>query len=266
MAVISQMMFSNAFYWIKMYELRLRFHRSLFLRFEFTIIQHENVLISIKISLKFIPKGPINNIQALVQTVDWRRPGDRPLSESMIIILLTHICLTRVKSSWLIGAKRRHLTWPTLLQGIHVACRLSVVIVWDNQCQLLNTCITIPRFICKEMYLKMSAAKCRPFCWATIVLSLMMTSSNGNIFRVTGPLCGEFNGQRWIPRTKASDAKLWCFLWSASWINGWVNNREDCDWRHHRAHYDVIVMLIEYKPLCYVPELGITCRFVSIIL
>ena len=45
--------------------------------------------------------------------------------------------------------------------------------------------------------------------------SCMMTSSNGNIFRVTGPLCGEFTGHRWIPRTKASDAELWCFLWSA---------------------------------------------------
>ena len=43
----------------------------------------------------------------------------------------------------------------------------------------------------------------------------MMTSSNGNIFRVTGHLCGEFTGHRWIPRTKASDAELWCFLWSA---------------------------------------------------
>ena len=44
----------------------------------------------------------------------------------------------------------------------------------------------------------------------------MMTSSNGNIFRVTGHLCGKFTGPRWIPRTKASDAELWCFLWSAS--------------------------------------------------
>ena len=34
----------------------------------------------------------------------------------------------------------------------------------------------------------------------------MMTSSNGNIFRVTGHLCGEFTGPRWIPLTKASDA------------------------------------------------------------
>ena len=37
---------------------------------------------------------------------------------------------------------------------------------------------------------------------------------NGNIFRATGHLCGEFTGHRWISHTKASDAELWCFLWS----------------------------------------------------
>ena len=36
----------------------------------------------------------------------------------------------------------------------------------------------------------------------------MMTSSNGNIFRITGPLCGEFTGHRWIPLTKASDGEF----------------------------------------------------------
>ena len=40
----------------------------------------------------------------------------------------------------------------------------------------------------------------------------MMTSSNGDIFRVTGLLCGKFTGPRWIPLTKASDAELWFFL------------------------------------------------------
>ena len=40
------------------------------------------------------------------------------------------------------------------------------------------------------------------------------TSSNRNIFRVTGRLCWEFTGHRWIPHTKASDAERWCFLWS----------------------------------------------------
>ena len=44
--------------------------------------------------------------------------------------------------------------------------------------------------------------------------------------------------------TKVSDAKLWCVLWSAPWINGCVNNREAGNLRHHRAHYDVIVMFL----------------------
>ena len=47
------------------------------------------------------------------------------------------------------------------------------------------------------------------------VVITMMTSSNENIFRVTGPLWGESTGHRWIPLTKASEAELWCFLWSA---------------------------------------------------
>ena len=53
--------------------------------------------------------------------------------------------------------------------------------------------------------------------WTANVASCfsMMTSSSGNIFRVTGRLCGESTGHRWIPLTKASDAELWCFLWSA---------------------------------------------------
>ena len=55
----------------------------------------ENVRISIKFSLKFVPKGAINTIPALVQIMAWRRPGDKPLSEPVMVSLLTHICVTR---------------------------------------------------------------------------------------------------------------------------------------------------------------------------
>ena len=68
----------------------------------------------------------------------------------------------------------------------------------------------------------------------------MMTSSNGNFFLRYRPFVRGIH--RWIPLTKASDAELWCFLWSAPWINGWVNNREAGDLRRHRAHYDVTLM------------------------
>ena len=46
----------------------------------------------------------------------------------------------------------------------------------------------------------------------SIIAHYMMTSSNGNIFRVTGPFWGESTGHRWIPLTNASDAELWCCL------------------------------------------------------
>ena len=55
----------------------------------------ENVWIPITISLKFVPKGPINNIPSLVQIMAWRRPGDKPLSEPIMDSLPTHICVTR---------------------------------------------------------------------------------------------------------------------------------------------------------------------------
>ena len=48
-----------------------------------------------------------------------------------------------------------------------------------------------------------------------IAMKYMMTSSSGNIFRFTGPFCGKFTGHRWIPLTKAKDAELLYFLWSA---------------------------------------------------
>ena len=66
----------------------------------------------------------------------------------------------------------------------------------------------------------------------------MMTSWNGNIFRVTRHLCGEFTGPRWIPHTKASDAELWRFdlrlnkqLSKQSW-GWWFETLSRPLWRH----------------------------------
>ena len=62
------------------------------------IFANENIQISIKISLKFIPKGLIDNIPALnqlVQTMAWHQPGNKPLWEPTMDSLLTHICITR---------------------------------------------------------------------------------------------------------------------------------------------------------------------------
>ena len=59
------------------------------------VVLNENVRISLKISLKFVPKFRINTIPALVQIMAWRLPGDTPLSEPMMVNLLTHIYITR---------------------------------------------------------------------------------------------------------------------------------------------------------------------------
>ena len=61
------------------------------------IFLNENVWIPIRISLKFVPKCLINNNPALVQIKAWRRPGDKPLSEPLMVSLPTHICVTRLQ-------------------------------------------------------------------------------------------------------------------------------------------------------------------------
>ena len=99
MATIFQTTFSNAFSWKKMYQFWL---------------------------LKFVPKGPINSIRALVQIMAWRRSGDKPLFEPMMVSLLTHICVTwpqwvkteamapsesAARDSWCPAGTRRALQW-----------------------------------------------------------------------------------------------------------------------------------------------------------
>ena len=73
-AAILQMTVWNAFSWMKMYEFRFRFHWNLF---------------ELKVQ--------INNILVLVQMMAWRRPGDKPLSEPMMVSSLTHIYVTRTQ-------------------------------------------------------------------------------------------------------------------------------------------------------------------------
>ena len=63
----------------------------------------------------FVPWGPINSFPALVQIMAWRRPGDKPLSEPMLVCLLTHICITWpqwVKSG---QSERTHLSYDDVM-------------------------------------------------------------------------------------------------------------------------------------------------------
>ena len=104
-------------------------------------------------------------------------------------------------------------------------------------------------FLLRERKWHAKLATSRHVCeWRLQGHTTMMTSSNGNIFRVTGPLCGEFTGpgefpiQR--PVMRSFNVSLICV-----WINGWVNNREAGDLRRYRAHYDASVMTATQWPL-----------------
>ena len=101
---------------------------------------NENVWIPIKISLKFVPKGRINHIPAMVQIMAWRRPGDKPLSEPMMVSLPTHICVTRPQ--WV--NKRNKQTAPmtgnmsTKRKGCHCDCLIVKRSVEGCSCQCLH--------------------------------------------------------------------------------------------------------------------------------
>ena len=68
----------------------------------------------------------------------------------------------------------------------------------------------------------------------------MMTSWNGNIFRVTGHLCGELTGPRWIP-TQSPVMRNFDVFFDCARINCWKNKKG--------GHYDVIVMRHSYGHL-----------------
>ena len=76
------------------------------------IFMNENIWIPIKISLKFVHKGSIDNIPALVQIMAWRHPGDKPLSEPIMVNLPTHICVTRHLNGRNSGYQQP-LYWPS---------------------------------------------------------------------------------------------------------------------------------------------------------
>ena len=74
----------------------------------------------------------------------------------------------------------------------------------------------------------------------------MKKLANEISFCVTGHLCGEFTGHRWIPRTKSQWRRALVFSLICAWMNGWLNNREAGDLRRHRAHYEVTVIICHF--------------------
>ena len=98
---------------------------------------NENCCILIKSSLKYVRKGPIDNNPTLVQIMAWRRTGDKPLSEPMMISLSTHICVTQpqlVKGDC--GPSYNDLTRNTsdYIDGSVKDCSISSALAMEIQC------------------------------------------------------------------------------------------------------------------------------------
>ena len=114
------------------------------------IFFNENVWISIKISLKFVPKVPINKIPALFQIMAWRRPGDKPLSEAMVFSLLTYICVTRpqwVNNNWDFAKFEIWAGWILYVITNHTA----IWLVWASLVPLSHSRVIVyTRYVCNS--------------------------------------------------------------------------------------------------------------------
>ena len=114
---------SGSMYYYIFNTLRLKQHGSHFADDTFKrIFLNENVIILIKISLKFVPKGPFDNIPALVKIMAWCLPGDKPLSEAMMVSLLTHICVTRPQ--WVNQMICFYFEWDSICAYYHQQIRI----------------------------------------------------------------------------------------------------------------------------------------------
>ena len=89
--------------------------------------------------------------------------------------------------------------------------------IWISRMQFTHPCI----FLISSMAV---SSNCR---WTMACVFNMMASSNGNIFRVTGLLCGEFTGHH-CPHKGQWRGALACSL-ICVWRKGWVNNRDAGD-------------------------------------
>ena len=194
----------------------------------------------------------------MVQIMVWRRPGDKPLSEPMVVSLPTHICVAWPKwVNWSIGNK---LQW-FFFRNLNIITQESVFKMssgkWRPFCLALNVLKHIINDDAKTIWLP-----------ATIMLTYMYTAAEIKTHHIdssmqegsisitmyswwrhqietfsallaicagNSPVPGEFphKGQ-WRGALMFS---LICV-----WMKGWVNTREAGDLRRYRAHCDVTVM------------------------
>ena len=124
-------------------------------------------------------------------------PTQRPVTRSFDVFLDLRLVKWLSKQSWGWWFETPSLSLWRHCNALLVLCACGGQRYWN-----------IPWIPYSPNFITTGRGPLRTITWA------MMTSSNGNIFRVTGHFCGESTGHRWISLTKASDADPWCFRWS----------------------------------------------------
>ena len=145
-------------------------------------------------SEKKTPRSSINNILALVQIMAWRRSGDRPLSESMMVSLLTHICVTR---------PQRIIVWAHV--GDYVRIKLWNSLTYQcpstqtSKCLLFDEISSIHITVTSQWpQWRLKSPASRLFTEPLIHAQIKENTKAPRHW----PLWGEFTGDRWISRTK----------------------------------------------------------------
>ena len=156
------------------------------------IFLNEKVLILMRISLKFVPKCSINNVPALVQLMAWRRPGDKPLSEPMMVRFPTHICVTRPQ--WVNGF------WLTNVMD--TICASGVKFIWQWSLFMWSLKLIQRSFD-------------SPICFQTLVYlihSKVMSAANKQI-----EFDRSFGNMQTVNSVAFSRYKFWQVVWQVFW-------------------------------------------------
>ena len=146
------------------------------------IYLNENVLISSEISLKFVPKGPINNIPALVQIMVWRRP----------VSLLTHICV--IRPQWVKGkiiwhlSVRTELIWRKYVLAFYIfPCEMPLVMT-DSYGHTKLQCVTAHTWYEAPSYFRIFTFRSFP-----VIIFLMIQRKDALI-----PILNQTSPYKWI--------------------------------------------------------------------
>ena len=159
----------------------------------------------------------------------------------IVLRIAVYLCFTCWKSPYKCSYNiPHHGNFPNTLVSISqlwnewghfLACALFSKQPSPDILLAFEVCVNIT--LSKQTYL--------PYMWL-LIMALMMTSSNGTIFRVTGPLCGEFTNPGEFPAQRPMMRSFDVFFDLR--LNKRVNKRESGDLRCHCGHYDVNVMFV----------------------